>query len=448
VGTEGSISIKMGARVQLPFKKLDRDFRDLISGTALAFVLRAFGTALAFAFNVAIGRVLGAEGAGLYFTALAIVLNVSILCRLGLDNAVIRLVAAALSQHDWGRVNGVVRLSMISALSASVIGGAGIALFAYLFADRVFDDPRLPPLLYVMALGVVTFSMMMLGGAALRALERLREGITVAGIVYPLTGLILIWPMTQIFGLVGAGIAYVGGTGVAALLGRLFWRKHAEPAPPSTDVGAELKASALPLLPMNIMSQGILPTAPLLFLGIWGTAQELGQFGAASRISVLVTFFLMSVNMVISPKLAALYKQGARARLIKTVRRGGFLVIALSSPVLLVLLFGAQHVMGLFGPEFVGGATALVILLLGQAVNAATGSVNLLLMMSGHERDARTTAFFGLCVMLVLCLALIPTYGIIGAAIAGASAVATINLSSLWYVWRRLNFIALPVPMP
>ena len=54
------------------FSRFDVHMREVALGASQAFVLRAMGALLAFLFNVALARLLGAAGAGLYFLALVV----------------------------------------------------------------------------------------------------------------------------------------------------------------------------------------------------------------------------------------------------------------------------------------------------------------------------------------------------------------------------------------
>ena len=105
--------------------RLDMHSREVLSGAALAFVLRAVGAGLAFALNVVIGRLLGAEGAGLYFMALSVVTIGAVITKLGLDNTLLRFIASGASSGDWSRVLGVFRMGMRLAAGARALRRRG-----------------------------------------------------------------------------------------------------------------------------------------------------------------------------------------------------------------------------------------------------------------------------------------------------------------------------------
>ncbi|MGB0289111.1 hypothetical protein, partial [Aequoribacter sp.] len=71
----------------------DANSHEVLRGLKSAFTTKIIGSALAFSFNLALGRLLGAEGAGLYFLAFSITAIGSVLGRIGLDNVLVRFVA-------------------------------------------------------------------------------------------------------------------------------------------------------------------------------------------------------------------------------------------------------------------------------------------------------------------------------------------------------------------
>lgn len=415
---------------------------EVLRGAGLAFVLRGLGAGLAFALNVVIGRMLGAEGAGLYFLALSVVSIGAVITKLGLDNTLLRFIAAGASTGDWNRVMGVFGMGLRLAAAASLMGAGIVCATAPLLAVYIFGEPALTAPLLAISLGIFTFAMMMLLSECLKGLKRIRNAMLVSGVLYPLIALALIWPLVTLFGPTGAALAYVLGTGGAAAIGWGLWRANTRghPAPAPHFDRATLWQSARPLWVMELINRAVLPWAPLFLLGIWGTAADAGVFGAALRVSMLVTFFLVAVNTVIAPKFAELYAKGEIEMIGRLARQFALLITLAASPLFLVLVFAGDWVMGLFGPEFTRGGTALAILALGQAVNTMTGSVGYLLMMTGHERDVRNAAILAAVLMALCAVWLIPSYGLIGAAIASAMAIGSANFWNLIYVRLRLGF--------
>lgn len=433
----------MSLRIPARLARLDPHVEEVLNGAVVAFVLRAFGAGLAFVLNVVIGRLLGAEGAGLYFLALSVVMIGAVITKVGLDNTLLRFVASGASSGDWNSVLAVFRMGMRLAAGTSLAAAGAIFALAPWMSEHVFRVAPLAPTLRVMSFGIFSFATMTLLAESLKGLKRIRNSMLVSGVLYPTIALVLIWPLAENYGAQGAAAAYVLGTGTAAAIGWTMWRANTAhvAAPTPAFERKTLWRSCRPLWTMAIINQGVLPWAPLFLLGIWGTAEDAGIFGAATRVAMLVTFFLTAVNTVIAPKFAELHTNGEIKALGRVARRFALLITLAASPLFFLLIFAGDWVMALFGPDFIRGGTALAILALGQAVNTMTGSVGYLLIMTGHERDTRNASVLSMILILSFSILLIPSQGLIGAAIASAVTVAATNIYASFAVYRRLGII-------
>jgi len=288
--------------------------------------------------------------------------------------------------------------------------------------------------------------MMTLLSESLKGLKRIRNAMLVSGLIYPLVALILIWPLTSLFGASGASLAYVIGTSAAALLGIVFWRGELGKKDAVTEKfdSVTLWKSCRPLWLMSFVNRAVLPWLPLFLLGIWGTAQDAGIFGAAMRISVLVSFFLMAANTALVPKFGELYATGNIQALGGLARKVTAFITIATSPLLFLLIFAGDWVMSMFGQDFTRGGAVLAILAVGQAVNTMTGSVGYILMISGNEKDVRNSSLIAVVTLAIASIMLIPIYGIVGAAIASSLSVIAMNIANSILVWVRCDLIIIP----
>jgi O-antigen/teichoic acid export membrane protein len=112
--------------------------------------------------------------------------------------------------------------------------------------------------------------------------------------------------------------------------------------------------------------------------------------------------------------------------------------MALTLPLFVLLAVTPGSALRLFGSEFGAGRTALLILLIGQLVNVATGTVGFILIMVGRTGwdlvvYAASVVFdIGAAILLIGGLEL----GMEGAAIAGALTMALSKLARLGLVWK------------
>jgi O-antigen/teichoic acid export membrane protein len=113
--------------------------------------------------------------------------------------------------------------------------------------------------------------------------------------------------------------------------------------------------------------------------------------------------------------------------------------VAGSLPILLTLLVLPGPVLLVFGGSFASGTTALRILLIGQTVNVATGSVGFILIMVGRTGWDLLVYLGSFLLDLTLALLLTPHLGTTGAALAQAITLAVSNGIRLLLVWRFVH---------
>lgn len=432
-------------RVPFVSKRLDVHMLEVVNGAAVAFVLKVLGAGLAFSFNILLARTLGAEGAGVYFIALTVTTVATVFGRMGLDNALLRFTAANAAVDDWGAVKGVyqkgIRLSLVASAASAVVMFAA----APFLAEIIFHKPELAGPMRWMALAVVPMSLLILHAEMLKGLKRIRDSVLVFGVGVPALSLVGLYFLGGVWGVSGAVWAYVIATVFIAVMSVWIWRS-AVPQLRNMEghfEGRELLRSSMPLFWVASLSMLINWTA-IFALGIWGTKEDVGIFGIASSTAMLTSLVLVSVNSISAPKFADLYKKKEMAALGSTARNTAKLMTLMASPLLIMFLLVPEWVMGLFGTGFAGGVTALSILAVGQFVNVATGSVGYLLMMSGNERLMRNNVAFIAVMGILLNVILVPPLGALGAAIATAVCLATMNLISVFLVWSRLDVWTLP----
>ena len=110
-----------------------------------------------------------------------------------------------------------------------------------------------------------------------------------------------------------------------------------------------------------------------------------------------------------------------------------------SLAVALILVAFGPTILRLFGPGFEQGYTVLVILTLGQLVNAFAGPVAILLNMTGHQNVTARVLGINAILGVALGLALTRIWGIIGTALAFSAAMALWNALLAIMAIRKLN---------
>ena len=419
---------------------VDHHLLELLSGSSLALILKIIGAGLAFAFNVLLARTLGTEGAGLYFLSLSIITVAVVFGRMGLDKAVLRFISANSAICNWSAVKGVQRKATIIAVTAAAGATATIFLLAPWLANTIFGKPELVILLRWMVIAIIPMTINFVYSHMLKGRKLIFNATLIENVGVATISLLVFYTVGRNFSVVGAIWSYVLAAMVTAVIGIYFWNRyvpqiHTVPAIFDTHT---IFISSLPLF-WVAFTTWIINHFGNFALGIWSTTAEVGIFGIASRLAFFVSFTLVAVNSIAAPKFAALHQQNDRKALTKTAHNAIRLTTLAASPLVILYIIAPKWVMGIFGAEFVAGSSVLIILTLAQFVNAATGPVELLLIMSGRERLVRTNVMIVGAMSILLYLWLVPNFGAMGAAIAFATGLMVKNLVSVWLVYEYLE---------
>jgi O-antigen/teichoic acid export membrane protein len=414
------------------------DYLNILSGTSQNVVGIAVAALATFAAQIVLSRALGAAGFGAVTVVTQAAFVLSFATRAGMDMAVLRDVAIEIGVGRRDRIRVPVERAVVIAGLVSLV----CAVAAALGADQVRDLFRLEGarndwLVEAAALGLPFLALANVWLSATRGLKIMRYTLYVFWAGQP-----VLWVLLMAAGLPLAETAWMGALAysvswlLASAAAWYFWRKEAggwERAPMEAGALSRLVRYAGPRAPAALFSQ-LLFWTDLFVLTRYATDTEVGVYSAALRAGQVLVLFLTSVSLMFSPFVADLHNRGESQRLDRLFKALTRWTLAATIPVFLVLTVAPDEVLRIFGSDFAGGRSALLILLLGQFVNVATGSVGFVLIMVGRTGWDLAVYAASLALNLALAFWLCPEYGMVGAAIANA---VTFALSK----WARLALV-------
>jgi len=412
----------------------------LVRAMAGSGVVQLAGMLVTFLVGIQLARGLGVEGYGYYGIAMAVISVASIPGEFGLPRLVVREVAAASTHQDLPRLFGVIRwadrISVLVALPAS----AAMAVGAYLFVDQ-----RSSPVAVALALGapiVPLVALTKIRGGILQGMHFVTLGQVPAVLLRPLIFSLLLLGLFTVFPDAGVPetMALNTVTAAIALLTAHLWLRPRLPRPRPTQLiqnGRQWLASSFPMALTDGLRM-LQAQLVILLVGIMASPEQVGLFRIAVSTALMVAVPVTLVNAVIAPVLARLNAQGDMGRLQRLSSHSAQLMTAgaliLTLP---ILFFGPDLLTFVFGSEYAPAQSALLMLCVGQVVNAGFGPNGNLLVMSGHERRVSRAMAVSLVCGTLAVAALVPWLGILGAAIASTLFLLTWNLIA-WRDTRRL----------
>lgn len=400
--------------------------------------LQAGSIAIRLVLGVVLARTLGAEKYGIYTYVTALVLVLHVPAALGLPQLLVREVAVLLERDQPGLLRGLLKTANRWVLGAATLISLSL-LAASLWRGQSWSSPETASLWLGLIL-LPLLSLCAIQQGALQGLGHILPGQVSLLVIQP--GLLL--------GIALCAYLFLGPSQLSAPLtvaAHVFaafiallcssWLLHrnkpkALASSPSLYRPGAWFRSAVPffgLAGLVVLSGRI----DVVMVGWFRPPDEVGIYRAAVTAGSVVLFGLEALNMAIAPRLARMWENKEIPGLQQLATRSAWSATLYALPFFFLFAFAGDLALGLaFGEEFAVGSTALLIIGTGQVINAAFGSVSVLLNMTGHQR----WTLIGLAVAAVVNLSLnawlTPLHGIIGAAIASTAALAA---------WKIILFI-------
>ena len=411
-----------------------------------SLVIKVIYTGLGFITSVLLARFLGTSGFGVYSYVYSIIIFLSAIPQFGLPPLVLRETARGMAQENAHLVKGIWvwagRIAILLAFVLMVIGGlAGWVLGPHY--DEIYISTFWIALIL---LPLITIND--LRGSALRGLQRVLEGQIPEYLIRP-SFLVL---FLSIFFFVGikltvtlAMLLQVFASLISFGFGLWFLTKHTP---------TEVKL-AVPQFKHRTWRRSVLPFAmgsglyfvdksvSTLLLGFFLSPDQIGIFRVAIQISVLATFGIQAMSMVVTPQFAKMHAENNKAGLENLVVKSARVTFAFNFLVFLVgIILGRNFLELFYGAEFIPAYEPALILLAGQLFSSSAGLVGALLNMTGFERDSAKAGVVSTILNILFGLAFIALLGIIGAAIAAALVQIIWIIILLWTARKRLNITA------
>ena len=416
---------------------------NLLKGAGLTAFGMFFSKFITYFYRVIVGRYIGPDAYGQLSLGLAVVGMTTVFVKLGLDDAIKNFVPKARAREDTSELKGIVMSSAQIISASGFILGSIVFFSADFIAISLFDSPSTAPIIQVFAfvpffsrlasvfidttLGHNTAKYWVITVQVLQNLIQL--GVTI-GLVF-LTGM----------GVIGAAYGWLAGVFATVFIGFYFMEKNFGPIVFS-DKKADYQHKKLLTYSYPLVLSGAVGTmlgwADTSLLGYYLNDAAVGFYNAALPTALLVTLPNSALGSLALPSLSELREnKGDAENALKTLARWGF---ALTFPTFLIMtLFSSETLHLLFGKEYTVAGTALAVLALGNLFNAAVGQLGGFLKSAGHTKTILYSNTISLVLNLALNILLIPSLGIVGAAIATASSTLLFVALLVFETYRHEN---------
>jgi O-antigen/teichoic acid export membrane protein len=397
-------------------------------GAIIAFLVRVASAGLLYLSQIVLARWMGGFEYGIYVFVWTWVLVLGGLSNLGIATLMMRLVPEYREHGEYSLLRGLLWTGRLLPIAAATGVAALGFMTLYVWGHLLANYYLLPAFIALACIPMVTLSDIQDGIG--RGRGWLVEALLPPYVLRPLMVLFAMgighelgWPMSAV---TAAGCA-VAGTWLAAIVQTVLVTRRLQaevPAGPSEHRIGDWLGTSLPLLAITF-SEILLQNTDVLVISKLMSPQDVGIYFAAAKTMSLVMFVHYAVGSAMANRFAALNARGDRDGLVRTVRTAVNWTFWPSLAAALVILALGQPLLWLFGPQFQAGYPVMMVLVVGFVARAAAGPSEFLLNMLGQQRASACVAIAVAALNIGLNIALVPLYGLTGAAAATATSLVT-----------------------
>ncbi len=427
----------------------DSHFKEILRGSAVTFVLKISGILLGYLVVLIISRNYGAEGIGVYNLTLNIMTLMAMMASMGINVSILRYVGQFNNRGEEYKLKLLYRYAVELVVPFSLFLSILLYFFAGIIAGNVFHNLTYKPALEFVALIVPFLALQNISVEFIRGLKKLKiseflrsvNPLLLNILLLLIIGLFIIDQMLPLYTL-GIGIALSTLFSVFYIVNRVYRIEYKSIDDFSKK---ELISTSIPML-INAISLFLMTYISIFLLEVFSTTEDVGIFSIAVKLSTLISLILIVINTMFAPKISELYWNKRYEELQNVIYRATKLVFIVSSSIAIILISFSDFFLSLFGKEFILGNSVLVILVVGQLINAICGSVGIILNMTGHQKVLRNILIFSVFISIILNYTLIRKYGINGAAVASVVSMALWNILATLFIKYKLNITTFYIP--
>lgn len=437
---------KIFRRLQSGIK--DKDNKELVRGGAVALMMRFLSIVSSYLFTFLIARGYGATGTGIYTIYQAVLQFFSTVSKMGFNVLLMRSTAEYAAQDKWSHIKDLYYKSLRFTVFTSIFFSVLVYFTSGYIAAGVFLKPELKPYIQIAAFSILPLVLMGIHADCLRGLKKILLYTFLEGASVLIVASVMLVSLLFFFSNKEVPLwAYLAGLIVSAALSILWWwRKSGLEKISVTDtVNFTEKFSVAFTLFTTAILQIFRTWTDSFLLGRFSTEEALGIYKVAFRISTITSISLTAILLTVAPKIAELYSKGDIRKMTLITQNATKLIFWSSIPLLVLFVIFPEFFLGIFGEEFKQGALVLIIMCVGQFINAATGPVSNVLIMTGKQKINRNVLFVATVLTVILNFIFIPLYGITAAAIINTIGYFVINIVPMIIVRYYYGFYTINI---
>jgi O-antigen/teichoic acid export membrane protein len=402
-----------------------------------SFSIRVFYTFIGFVNSVLLARILGSEDYGVYVFCLSVVSLISVPTQFGIPLIVVREFAKNKAVESWGLMKGLTIRSHQFVLVVSTL-----LCILYLVWININPAGYQEKKIEALAWGLMLVPVLSLGAlrdSMFRGLHHVIMAQLSESVIRPL---LLFCGLVIILFFLGGGVSvnkvflyYVVCVCVSFFVGWFLYSKKMPVEIKRARAEYDSRNWFLAAFPVGVVGAMQVLNAEIstVLLSVYATDSDIAFYRVAALGAGVVIIVLQVADSVAAPEFSRMFAKGAILQIESYVGKINKLIVLFTVPIVLVIVFAGKPALSFFyGESFEKSYLPMVVLTVGQFFNAATGSLALLLIMTGHQKEVTKAMTVALFLNVALHAVLLPAIGLLGAAVS--TSIMLIMWNSLMWV--------------
>jgi O-antigen/teichoic acid export membrane protein len=416
---------------------VNQSLQKIAKGTGIIFIGTIIGLLLGFVSRVIIVRYITQTEYGIYSMTLVLMSIFVTISTLGLQEGSTRYIAYFRGKDEEGKVKGIISSSIKIAIIASVISALILFLSSDIISSNIFHSAELSTPLKIFSVAIPFTVLIGIFTSLFRGFGRVEPNVYFQNILRSVTSILFLVGAVLLglsfFGVLYAYLASIAITCIAFAIYTLkklpltsSVKKDADAA--INPMGKELLIFSIPLLAVA-MNNMIRSWTDTLMLGYFKTPDVVGLYNGALPLAHLIPIALTSAGFIYVPIVSGLYSKGLMKEMGRSYQVLTKWIFFVTIPLFFMLFLFPEAVLNfLFGINYIQAAPVVRILAVGFMFHAFLGLNALSLLVMRKTRFLMLTSLFGAIANVILNAALIPMFGIVGAALASLSSYSVVNI--------------------
>ena len=385
-------------------------------------MLRVSGILLMFLLSLFLTNSFSAEIVGQYDFVRSFLMILSGASLLGTNQAIIYYSGILTSKKSFGSIKSIYFKMNFLILIACAILYAPLLVIDKEVINQIFNKQGAYELVSLSLQGLVFYSITMLNIDTIRALKHtlISEGFRnifryTPFFIFSIILYIIDSPEYLVLWFIYSFVViFVISTAVVYFF---LFNKNFPKSAAHNFSSTEILRASYPMA-LSAISYFLMQSTDVLFISAYDTFESVAYYSIAVKLATVTALALISVNIVIAPKIASIYNDKNFYQLKLILKKATRMNVVISLPIIIILLFFSEYVLSTFGSNYILAKNALWILLIAQFFNSITGPSALYLNMTGRQKKLNVILVISLLINVVLNIILVPDFGMLGAAIS------------------------------